>query len=61
MMYLILHINYVNYADIVVITDSLVFANILQHQRVDKAEYIGLHINSDKTEYMCLNHENRQT
>ena len=40
--------------DIAVITNSLIYANILLHKFEDTAKYIGLHINSDKTEYMCL-------
>ena len=35
--------------------DELKKANTLIHKIEDIFKYIGLHINSDKTEYMCLN------
>ena len=54
------HITNINYADdIAVITNSLIDANKLLNKFEDTAEDIGLHIYSDKTEYMCLNHENQ--
>ena len=41
-----------------VIINSLIYANKLLNKFEDTAKYIGVHIKSDKTEYMCLNHEN---
>ena len=45
--------------DVVVITNSLIDATTLLYNIEDTDTYIGLHIQSDKTEYMCLNHENQ--
>ena len=38
---------------------SLTDANKLLNKFEDTAKNIGLHIKSDKNEYMCLNHENQ--
>ena len=54
------HITDIDYADdIDVIITSLIDANKLLNTFEDTAKDIGLHIQSDKTEYMCLNHENQ--
>ena len=54
------HITDIYYAnDIVVIINSLIEANKLLNKFEDTAKDIGLHITSDKTEYMYLNHENQ--
>ena len=39
--------------------NSLIDANKLINNFEDTDNDIGLHIKSDKTEYMCLNHENQ--
>ena len=47
------HITDIDYShDVAVITNSLKDANTLLHQIEDTAKNIGLHINSDKTEYI---------
>ena len=54
------HITDIDYADdIAVISNSLIDANKLLNKFEDTARDIGLHIKSDNTEYMCLNHENQ--
>ena len=54
------HITDIDYADdIAVIINSLIDANKLLNKCEDTAKDIGLHIQSDKTEYMCLNNENQ--
>ena len=54
------HFTDIDYADdIAVITDSLIDENTLLHTIEDTAKYTGLHINSSKTKYTCLNHENQ--
>ena len=53
-----LHITDIDYADdIAILTNSMLDANTLLYKIEDTAKDIGLHINSDKNEYMCLNHE----
>ena len=47
----------IDYADdIAISTDSVNAAMILLHTIEEKSSYIGLKINTDKTEYITLNH-----
>ena len=59
MIYSAEHITDIGYAeDIAVITNSMIDANTLLHKIEDTAKDIGLHINSDTTELLYINHEN---
>ena len=54
------HITDIDYDDdIDVIINRLIDTIKLLNKFEDTANDIGLHIKSDKTEYMCLNHENK--
>ena len=51
-----IHITDIDYADDIAVTiDTIKDAEKMLHQIEEAAEYIGLKINSDKTEYMSLN------